>query len=80
MNVGTEKLAENYKQKYPFTFTKAVAKDEPFLTMRYERAWEIAKKAAIVLKSNYGATKVVVFGLGQIWRYGEYQKTNFMRR
>ncbi|HOF02413.1 MAG TPA: nucleotidyltransferase domain-containing protein [Atribacterota bacterium] len=62
MNARTEELAEYYKQKYPFTFTKAVTKDEPFLTKRYKEAWEIAKKAAVILKSNYGATKVVVFG------------------
>jgi predicted nucleotidyltransferase len=62
MNVKSEELAEYYKQKYPLTFIKDVTKNEPFLTERYEAAWKIAKKAAAVLKYNYSARKVVVFG------------------
>lgn len=62
MNVKSEELAKYYKQKYPLTFTKGTFKKEPFLAERYEAAWKIAKKAATVLKNNYGARRVVVFG------------------
>jgi hypothetical protein len=58
MNVKSEELAKYYKQKYPLTFTKGTFKKEPFLAERYEAAWKIAKKAATVLKNNYGARRV----------------------
>lgn len=29
---------------------------------RYETAWEIAKKISVILKDDFGADKVVVFG------------------
>lgn len=62
MNVKSEELAKYYKQKYPLTFTKGASRKEPFLAERYEAAWKIAKKAATVLKNNYGARRVMVFG------------------
>ena len=62
MNVKGEELAKYYKQKYPFTFIEDASWKEPFLVERYEAAWKIAKKAAMVLKDSYGASRVVVFG------------------
>jgi len=63
MNIKSEDLlAKHYKQKYPLTFTEGDSRKDPFLAERYEAAWKIAKEAATVLKNDYGARKVVVFG------------------
>lgn len=32
------------------------------LSLRRDRAWEVARKAAIILKERFGATRVLVFG------------------
>ncbi|MCL5058305.1 MAG: nucleotidyltransferase domain-containing protein [Actinobacteria bacterium] len=32
------------------------------LTKRYQEAWELAKRSAVLLKRSFGARKVVVFG------------------
>ncbi len=32
------------------------------LNLRRERAWEVARKAATILKERFGATRVLVFG------------------
>ncbi|HBG02463.1 MAG TPA: nucleotidyltransferase domain-containing protein [Firmicutes bacterium] len=60
MHVRPEKLAEYYKQKYPLTFAKIPIDKE--LMERYEKAWNIAKEAAKILKQDFGASKVAVFG------------------
>lgn len=58
----TGELAAYYKHKYPLTFKRDVSSIDPSLPKRYEDAWEVAKIAAAILKENYGANKVVVFG------------------
>jgi len=35
---------------------------DPEVTGRWERAWEVARSAASLLKEQFGATKVVAFG------------------
>lgn len=35
---------------------------DPEVTRRWDQAWNIARKAAKLLKEQYGATKIVVFG------------------
>ncbi|MBE0409319.1 MAG: nucleotidyltransferase domain-containing protein [Anaerolineales bacterium] len=36
--------------------------DKKKLALRYERAWEVIRKAASILKDTYCATRVMVFG------------------
>lgn len=54
-------LTDDYARKYPLTFA-----DDPQARKdaerRYQQAWEVAEKAADLLKKKYGAKKVVVFG------------------
>lgn len=62
MTTNTKRdLIALYKRKYPLFF-KEYTSDEPYLSKRYEDAWDVAKKAARLLKESYGAKKVVVFG------------------
>ncbi len=60
MNVKSEELAAYYKQKYPLTFTKPPISNE--IRERYEEAWNVAKEAAALLKNDFMASKVAVFG------------------
>lgn len=60
MSEKSEELAKYYRQKYPLTFTENPVDDQ--LTKRYEEAWNIAKEAAAVLKHDFRASKVAVFG------------------
>ncbi|NLV17675.1 MAG: nucleotidyltransferase domain-containing protein [Syntrophomonadaceae bacterium] len=62
MDTKSGDLTTYYKQKYPFTLKQDAHRGDPSLSKRYEAAWEIAKKAAKILKENYGARKVMVFG------------------
>ena len=55
-------LVEFYAQKYPFTFVDSDGINHEGLLRRRERAWKLAKEAALLLKKRYGAKKVVVFG------------------
>jgi len=45
-----------FTDEYPYMFTK---KDE---SAKYEQAWEKAKSAAKILKENYGAKRVFIYG------------------
>jgi predicted nucleotidyltransferase len=47
---------KNIRDRYPFMFTK---KDD---SIRYEHAWEKAKNAAKILKEDYAAKRVFVYG------------------
>ncbi|MDI9476863.1 MAG: nucleotidyltransferase family protein [Natronincolaceae bacterium] len=62
MDIKGDELVRYYKQKYPLTFIENALWGDSSLDKRYEAAWEIAKKAAGVLKSDYDAQKVAVFG------------------
>ncbi|CEP66472.1 Uncharacterised conserved protein, UCP020217 [Moorella glycerini] len=62
MGTQPEELAAYYAKKYPLTFTDDFSKPDPSLTERYKEAWQVAARAAAVLKEKYGAQKVVVFG------------------
>lgn len=53
-------LAAYYAKKYPLTFVDD--NSYPDLPGRYQKAWELAKEAASILKENFNAKKVVVFG------------------
>ena len=55
-------LVKFYAQKYPFTFIDSDGINQEGLLRRQERAWKLAKEAALLLKKRYGAKKVVVFG------------------
>lgn len=60
MRGKSEERAEYYQQKYPLTFTRAAIDIE--LRKRYEEAWSVAKEAAVILKHDFAASKVAVFG------------------
>jgi len=62
MSIKQEELATYYAQKYPLTFAKDVIKHNDSLSNRFQEAWDLAEKAALVLKEQFAAKKVVVFG------------------
>ncbi|MDQ7052566.1 MAG: nucleotidyltransferase domain-containing protein [candidate division KSB1 bacterium] len=47
---------------YRATARKRWQQDQQVRKERQERAWKIARQAAIVLKKQFGATRVMVFG------------------
>jgi predicted nucleotidyltransferase len=57
-----EELTTYYRNKYPLTFAEDFSEADAALTKRYQEAWELAKKSAVLLKKSFGAKKVVVFG------------------
>lgn len=54
-------LAAYYASRYPLTFARTAEAEEAFAA-RYEEAMDVARRAAALLKSPFGARKVVVFG------------------
>lgn len=62
MDARAEELALYYAKKYPLTFRGETIRQDVFLSERYENAWEVAEKAARILKEDYGAKKVIAFG------------------
>ncbi len=46
---------------HPWQAMERHSKDRE-LNLRRDRAWEVARKAAIILKERFGATRVLVFG------------------
>lgn len=62
MGTQPDELAAYYAKKYPLTFTDDYSKTDPFLTELYREAWQVAVRAAAILKERYGAQKVVAFG------------------
>lgn len=55
--LSTEEMA-----MYRATAERQQAQEEKELVLRRERAWEMARQAATLLKQNFGAERVVVFG------------------
>lgn len=53
---------KNNNEEYPLLFGDSEEQQEAQLKRRYKHAWESAEKAAILLKEEYGAEKVWVFG------------------
>lgn len=55
-------------QKYPLLFVHEVSQPDE-LVERYDRAWAVARQAAALLKSSFGAKKVAVFGslVNRLW-------------
>ncbi|GIV16267.1 MAG: nucleotidyltransferase [Armatimonadota bacterium] len=49
-------------QAYIETLRQRDRADRERLQRRYERAWQLARQAAEVLRRDFGATRVVVFG------------------
>ncbi|MDN5348572.1 MAG: hypothetical protein PWP65_2137 [Clostridia bacterium] len=62
MEARREELAEYYTKKYPLTFRDDFSQTDEYLSDHYYAAWELARKAAALLKESYGARKVMVFG------------------
>lgn len=53
-------MSKSIKEKYPLLFQDKKADEN--LDVRYHRAWQKARIAADILKKEYGAEKVWVFG------------------
>lgn len=53
-------LAGYYRQRYPLTF--AAQRGDSILPILLEEGWRVAREAAQVLKQDFGASKVAVFG------------------
>ncbi|HHY06351.1 MAG TPA: nucleotidyltransferase domain-containing protein [Clostridia bacterium] len=62
MSIKQEDLANYYAQKYPLTFAKDFLQKDVSLSSRFQEAWNLAEKAASILKEQFAAKKVVVFG------------------
>ncbi len=62
-------LAVFLKGKYPLGYASQGSEPGAELVLRRERAWELAREAASLLKNSYGAKKVAVFGslAHQLW-------------
>jgi predicted nucleotidyltransferase len=57
LNLTPEKIAR-YRESANKRFQRENADNE----LRRERAWQEAKRASLILKKQFGATRVVVFG------------------
>lgn len=57
LNISPEKMAE-----YRATYKKRQEAERKKLDERFERAWEVARRGADLLRSQFNAEKVVVFG------------------
>jgi predicted nucleotidyltransferase len=55
-------LADYYAKKYPYTFTRGLLKQKRNPSQRFQLAWGLARTLSSILKDQFGATKVVVFG------------------
>ncbi len=58
MNTNIDEL----KKRYPLTLNRDVNIENEFISKRFDKAWQIAKDAAVLLKDNYKASKVFAFG------------------
>ncbi|MCB8976924.1 MAG: nucleotidyltransferase domain-containing protein [Ardenticatenaceae bacterium] len=47
---------------YQLTAQKRLQKQQEVVTQRREKAWQLAQMAAVLLKEEFGATRVAVFG------------------
>jgi predicted nucleotidyltransferase len=57
LNISPEKMAE-----YRAGARKREAESQAALDERFELAWQLARQGADILRRQFGATKVVVFG------------------
>jgi len=55
-------ISEEDMAVYRATAWRRLEQDERALAVRRERAWETARRAAKLLKEDFGAQRVVVFG------------------
>ncbi len=55
-------MSEPEWQPYIETLRQRRRKAERQRQLRYQRAWQLAREAAEMLRREYGATRVVVFG------------------
>ncbi|MGI9861100.1 nucleotidyltransferase domain-containing protein [Moorella naiadis] len=62
MGTQSDKLATYYAKKYPLALADSLSPVDTYLAERYQEAWQVAKRAATILKGGYSAKKVAVFG------------------
>jgi len=59
--IAKELSEEELRSYHPWQSLQRYRKD-PEVNKRWDRAWDIARRAANLLKEQYGAARVVVFG------------------
>ena len=60
--IATPVIAPAKAAAYRSTALQRIKEEKRTLALRQERAWEVARRAAKLLKADYGVTKVVLFG------------------
>lgn len=57
LEISTEQMAV-----YRATARQRRQQKERQLALRYQRAWDVARQAAVILKEQFGAQRVAIFG------------------
>jgi uncharacterized protein len=55
-------ISAEQMQKYKETARKAWQREQDHRKKRHDRAWQLARQAAALLKNEYGTSRVVLFG------------------
>jgi predicted nucleotidyltransferase len=58
----TSEISTEQMEKYRETARRRQQQKEQALALRYERAWAVARQASRILKVQFGAERVVLFG------------------
>jgi len=62
VSIKHDDLNSYFTSKYPLIFTEDASEADLTLSSRYQDAWQLAMRAASLLKESFSAKKVVVFG------------------
>lgn len=60
--MAPQHISEAEMAEYRATLRRRREQERKLLAQRRERAWEVARRAAALLKEEFGAEKVVLFG------------------
>jgi predicted nucleotidyltransferase len=60
--MAAQQITEAEMAEYRATLRSRREQERELLLLRRERAWKVARRAAALLKEEFGAEKVVVFG------------------
>lgn len=60
--MAAQQITEAEMAEYRATLRSRREQERELLLLRRERAWDVARRAAALLKEEFGAEKVVVFG------------------
>lgn len=57
-----DKITDEQMARYRATAKRLAQERLQRLQLKHQRAWEVARQAAVILKEHYGAQQVAVFG------------------